>query len=81
MNTDTTALPPHPTEYLAIQVAVLHSAIRALHAAHADPQKIEALFQQLIGQMQVHPAFLESKESSELLRRFADGLFQPIVRL
>ena len=70
-----------PVEFLALQVTVLHAAVRALHATHADPTLVEALFQQLIGQMQAHPAFLGSAPSAALLRTFVDGLFQPPKRL
>ena len=70
-----------PADFLAIQVSVLHAAVRALHATHLEPAKVEAAFQQLIGQMQANPAFLLSPPSAALLRRFSIGRFQPPVQL
>jgi len=64
-----------PTEFLALQVSVLQAAVRALHATHPEPAKVEAVFQQLIGQMQANPAFLSSPTSAALLRRFSSDLF------
>ena len=70
-----------PAEFLALQLAVLQLAVRALHANHPEPAKVEQVFEQLIGQMQANPAFLSSQSSAALLRRFSSGLFQPPVQL
>ena len=64
------------TEFVALQVVVLQAAVRALHATHPEPAKVENIFRQLIGQMQAQPAFLSSKSNADLLKRFVDELFQ-----
>ena len=81
MNTKSTQDTPDPIEFVALQVTVLQAAVRALHAAHPEKKKVEAAFQQLIAQMQAQPAFLGSSINAALLRRFADGLFQPPIDL
>ena len=81
MNTDSTPPQLDPAEYVGLQVAVLHAAVRALHASHPEPEKVEAVFQQLIGQMQANPAFLGSTKNADLLRQFANGLFLPPKQL
>ena len=81
MNTEATPPRPDPIEFVALQVVVLQVAVRALHATHPEPAKVEAVFRQLIAQMQAQPAFLGSAGNADLLRRFVDGLFQPPKQL
>ena len=68
-----------PVEFVALQVITLQAAIRALHACHPQPAKVETLYQQLIGQTQATAALLSTPESAAAFRRFAqDLLAQPI---
>ena len=81
MNTTSDQATMAPIEFVALQVTVLQAAVRAIHAAHPEQKNVEEAFQQLIAQMQAQPAFLGSKANAELLRQFAEGLFQPPVML
>jgi|JI81AbrownRNA_FD_contig_61_180643_length_504_multi_1_in_0_out_0_1 hypothetical protein len=59
----------------------LTSAVRALIATHPEPERMRQVFDQLIGQMLAHPAFLSDPDQGIVLRDFAATLFQPPVEL
>ena len=59
----------------------LTAAVRALIAAHPEPEKFQVAFEQLIGQMLAHPGFLSNPDQGVVLRDFAATLLQPPVEL
>jgi hypothetical protein len=70
-----------PTELLALHLYALTAAVRAILAIHSDPPRVRAVFDQLIAQMQAHPAYMASPAKTIVLRDFVATLFQPPVNL
>jgi hypothetical protein len=69
------------TEFVAIQVTALSAAVRALIATHPEPDRVRAVFDQLLGQMQANPAYLGHPEKQNLLKSLAELLFRPPIEL
>ena len=67
----------HPTEFLALQLAVVTSAVRALLASHPEPEKVRTLFDQIIGQLQASGAVAGKGEPQQLALRRSIGLVFP----
>ncbi|WP_428827388.1 hypothetical protein ACLIKD_04815 [Azonexus sp. IMCC34842] len=69
------------TVTIATQLYGLTAAVRALITTHPEPEKMHAVFDQLIGQMFAYPGFLAAPDQGVVLRDFAATLFQPPVEL
>ena len=66
---------------LSTHLTGLMAAVRAILATHPEPERVRAVFNQLIGQMLSHPGFLADRDQGIVLRDLAATLFQPPVRL
>ena len=68
-------------EVVAIQLYGLTQAVRALLGTHPEPDRARTVFDQLLGQMLAHPAFLGETDKAIVLKDFSATLFQPPVSL
>ena len=66
---------------IAVQMYGLTAAVRALLQSHPEPEKVRALFDQLLGQMLAHPGFLADPDQGVVLRDMTATLFQPSVEI
>jgi len=69
------------TLLLSVHLYGLTAAVRAILATHPEPEKVRAVFDQLLGQMLTHPGFLAEQDQGIVIRDFAATLFQPPVEL
>lgn len=70
-----------PTLVLANHLYCLTNAVRALLATHPEPEKVRAVFDQLLGQMLAHHVSLDDSDRGIVLRDYAATLFQPPVEI
>jgi hypothetical protein len=69
------------TLVLSTHLYVLTAAVRAMIAAHPDPEGFRRAFDQLVVQMQTHQAFLLEPDQAVVLKDFVQVLLQPPVKL
>lgn len=65
------------TVALAVQIAVLQTAFRALLTTHPQKEQVRLVFDQLAGQLLTWPHFLDDPFSAQLLRSMTEALFRP----
>lgn len=68
-----------PTLTLALQMTVLHCAVRALIQTSPNQAQLRAHFDQLLGQAQAYPGFISSEDQSLVLRDLVETTFRPPV--
>lgn len=69
------------TDALATQIAAAQCAIRALIAAHPEPEKVRAVYDQLIGQLMATLALAHDPDKNLVLRDLTETLFRPPASL
>lgn len=71
----------HPMEVHNIQILVALSAVRALIAAHPQPEKVRDIYEQLITQAIASPFVMGQPDKAIVLRDISATLFAPAVQL
>lgn len=66
---------------LATQIAAAQCAIRAMIATHPEPEKVRAVYDQLVGQLMAIPAIAADSDKMLVLRDLTETLFRPPVVL
>lgn len=66
---------------LALQIASLHAAVKAMLATHPEPDRVRAVYDQLLGQFIASPAVAGFPDHALVLRDLTATLFAPPVVL
>lgn len=69
------------TMTLGLQVASLHAAVKAILAAHPEPERVRAAYDQLLGQFIASPAVAGHPDRAIVMRDLTATLFSPPVVL
>ena len=68
-------------EVLTLQSVICFSAVRAMVATHPEPEKMRAIYDQLIGQFIASPAVVGKPGKSFIIRDLTATLFEPPIEL
>lgn len=66
---------------LALQIASVHAAVKAMLLAHPEPERVRTVYDQLLGQFIASPAVAGFPDRALVLRDLTATLFAPPVVL
>ena len=69
------------TMTISLQITSLHAAVKAMLSAHPEPDRVRAIYDQLLGQFIASPAVAGHPDHVIILRDLTSTLFAPPVVL